>query len=260
VIGGDEVVGHLSVLGSTVAGLVLLSACAGAKDVEKGAQGTPVSNVASNATQAPPTTAAKTSTPATPAANRSVTITAFGYGVSTSGSSVGYAFTIKNENAAEAAESVQLQIAFQDDGGTVLKTSSETIAVLGPAEQISVGGTSFFSQANDKMKMTVQALPSKWTAVTPLAVFTFANTNYVAERFSSSVTGVIKSPFTKDYKLVRVSAIGLDEAGKIIGAGFTYVDFVPAGGQSAVSVSYTGAKPATVVLHGQLTSLSLLSP
>lgn len=52
------------------------------------------------------------------------------------------------------------------------------------------------------------------------------------------------------------NAVRLDASGAIVGGGYTVVDFAPAGGQTAVSVSYTGAKPATVVLHAQLTNLS----
>ncbi len=104
--------------------------------------------------------------------------------------------------------------------------------------------------------MTVQALPDRWSASPTVPKFTFANVTYIDDRFSSKVTGVMTSPFTKDYKSIRVSAIGLDGSGAIVGGGFTFVDFAPAGGQAAVSVSYTGAKPATVVLHAQLTNLS----
>ena len=48
-----------------------------------------------------------------------------------------------------------------------------------------------------------------------------------------------------------------NEAGEIIGAGFTYLDFVPANGKAAVEVGITSAgKPATVELHAAVSALS----
>lgn len=140
-----------------------------------------------------------------------------------------------------------------------MNTSSQSIAVLGPGDHIGLGASAYFSNATANLKMVVRALPEKWTRAGPRPSFTFSGTTFVDDRFSPKVTGIINSPFTNDYKTVRVTAIGLDGAGAIVGGNSAYIYFVPAGGQTAVSVNYNGAKPATVVLHPQLTSLSLLS-
>jgi len=54
-----------------------------------------------------------------------------------------------------------------------------------------------------------------------------------------------------------VSAIAYDEAGEIIGGGFTYLDFVPANGKAAVEVSITSTGiPATTELYAIVSGLS----
>jgi hypothetical protein len=241
---------------------VLVASCSGARDASDSARSSATSGVATTEQTAAPSSAAAATTQATRAPQRQVTITAFGFGLPTGTftiGSLGYGFTIRNENTAEAAESVSIQIAFQDAAGTVVATDNTSISYLGPGEHTGVAGSSFASTAKTATKMTVQALPSKWTVIGPVPNFTFTGTAYLAEQFSTKVTGIIKSPFAKDYKLVRVSAIGVNAAGAIVGGGYAFVDFVPANGTAAVSISYTGTTPANVALYGQLSSLSLLS-
>lgn len=240
--------------------IAVVAACGpSANDAANSASGTPVTGVSSNQTTQPnqtPITQPTAVRPApTPAPQRALTITATGYG-SASANSLGYGYTVKNENASEAAESITVQVAFQDAAGVVLGTDSDSIPFIGPGDHIGIGGTGYFQNTNRVAKMTVQVLPSRWTASPVLPKFSFANVTYIDDRFFSKVTGVMTSPYTKDYKFVRASAIGLDASGAIVGGGFTFVDFAPASGQVAVSVSYTGAKPATVVLHAQLSNLS----
>jgi len=69
----------------------------------------------------------------------------------------------------------------------------------------------------------------------------------------------VKSPYQKDLENIRVAAVAYDEAGNIIGGGFTYLDFVPANGQAAVEVSITtSGVPATVELYPTISGLTLL--
>ena len=250
---------RLLVLLNIVAMLIVVAACSPARDASKAASGQPSSEVAANATLAAstvPTTAATSTPRATPAPQRQLTVTAIGYGSGSFGT--GYGFTIRNENASEAAELVSVQIAWQDPSGAVLGTETQSISVLGPSEHTGVGGTTFSSAIKAGAKMTVQALAARWTPIQPIPTFTFSNSSYIADTFSAKITAVVKSPYTKDLKLVRISAIGVDAGGQIIGGGFTFLDFVPANGTAAVSVTYSGARPANIALYGQLTSLSLL--
>jgi hypothetical protein len=56
---------------------------------------------------------------------------------------------------------------------------------------------------------------------------------------------------------LRVSAIVYNEAGDIIGGGFTYLDFAPANDKTAVEVSITCiGTPAKIELYATVSSLS----
>ena len=75
---------------------------------------------------------------------------------------------------------------------------------------------------------------------------------YKPDRFSPKVAAVVRNPGASDVKSPRVSALLLDAEGQIIGGGFTYPSFVPAGGQSAVEVSVRGAaEPASVRVYAR---------
>jgi len=56
--------------------------------------------------------------------------------------------------------------------------------------------------------------------------------------YSPKVTGIVKSSLPKDIDMIKVIAIAFDANDKIIGSGYTYVDFVPANGQSAVEMTW----------------------
>ena len=90
-----------------------------------------------------------------------------------------------------------------------------------------------------------------------MPAFTGENVSFQADRFSSTVTGQIVSPYTKDVTNVKAMAVAYNEAGEIVGGGFSYVDFVPAGGKAAVEVQVvvTGT-PAKVELYATVSSLS----
>jgi hypothetical protein len=60
---------------------------------------------------------------------------------------------------------------------------------------------------------------------------------------------------------VAVYAVPYDANGNIIGGGFGFVNFIPAGGQTGVEVQVESAGvPARVELYAGITILTLLSP
>ena len=104
--------------------------------------------------------------------------------------------------------------------------------------------------------MDVQVKAGKFSKSEALPSFTVEGATY-RPGTSPKVVGVIKSPYTKDAKSVRTSAIAYDAEGKIIGGGFTFVDFIPASGQTAVEVTINAsAAPAKVELYPMLSNLS----
>ena len=72
-----------------------------------------------------------------------------------------------------------------------------------------------------------------------------------------NVTGFVVNPYDQDVSNLRVSAIVFNEAGDIIGGGFTFLDFASASTQTAVEVSVTVAgTPTRAELYPALSNLS----
>ena len=92
-------------------------------------------------------------------------------------------------------------------------------------------------------------------------MFSTDNVKFVADNYSPKVTGVVKNLSDQQLDNIRVSAIAYNDAGDIIGGGFTFVDFVPASAQAAAEVSITtSGTPAQVELYPTITSLTSTSP
>jgi hypothetical protein len=74
----------------------------------------------------------------------------------------------------------------------------------------------------------------------------------------------VTNPFARELKGVYVSIVAYDAAGNIIGGEFTFVNFVPPGGQAPFEATFwEGAEPARVEAYAAisgLTALDLLLP
>jgi hypothetical protein len=63
----------------------------------------------------------------------------------------------------------------------------------------------------------------------------------------------------KDVKEVLAYVLAYDSAGKIIGGGFTFLDFVPANGQTAAEVSVkVNGTPGKIEMYATVSGLSSL--
>ena len=74
-------------------------------------------------------------------------------------------------------------------------------------------------------------------------------------------TAPVSYTHLKDLKDVIVTAVYRDGANKIVGGDFTFLNFVPAGGNAAVTVdaiNWEGEAPAATEVYATLSALSLL--
>ena len=73
---------------------------------------------------------------------------------------------------------------------------------------------------------------------------------------SLAVTGEILNPYEQALEDIWVTAVAYDEMGQIVGGGFTWLDFIPANGESAVEVRVTSAgKPVSAELYASVGEL-----
>ena len=139
----------------------------------------------------------------------------------------------------------------------MLATDEGYITVILPNQTLGVGGELFLDDDYVVSRLVAQVKAGDFEPSDPIPLFTSENVAYQAGSFFSSVTGLIVSPYSKEISNIRVSAVAYDEAGEIIGGGFTFVGFVPANGKAAADVSITSSGvPATVELYATVTSLS----
>lgn len=193
--------------------------------------------------------------------NQEATIELIDFGFGIDGSSAGVGFLMRNTSTTSAIESTRYQVTAYDLEGFVIDTDSGYIDVIYPGLTIAGYGDLSLPSGMTLDRVEVQLLSGGSVAPpTPDYPFSTEAVNFIAGSYSSKVTGVVKSTLAKDINDIKVYAIAYDASDKIIGGGYTYVDFVPANGQSAVEVQVTvGGAPARVELYPSFSSLSDLS-
>jgi hypothetical protein len=182
-------------------------------------------------------------------------LVASGFGQDKSAGS--FAFIVQNPNPDYAYEDTPYQVAAYDAAGSVLKTESGHIEALVAGQQLGVAGRLYLPENTTISRLDVQLLAGRAVALGPVPTLTAENVGYRDDRYSPKVTGIVKSPYDKNVTYARISALAYDAGGAIIGGGFTFLNFVPAHGQSAVEVNVkTTGKPARVELYPTISGLS----
>ncbi len=173
-------------------------------------------------------------------------------------SSVGYAFMVTNPNLGYAVERSNYQVAGYAADGTVLATDSGYIELLLPGQELGIAGDIYLS-SNDVTidRLEVQIKPGSYVAAEEQPTFTTERATYIPGDYSQKVTAIVHNPYLKDISDIEAYAVAYGDDGEIIGGGYTYVDFVPAEGQTAVDISVTvSGTPASVEVYAAISILS----
>lgn len=175
------------------------------------------------------------------------------------GPSVSYAVIVTNEGTA-IATNAQVQISFEDEAGGVVDSEEDYLTAVLPGSSVALGGDVI--DAAGVKKMTVQVLPGDTESVEgEPANFEITKIKTKAEEYTGvKTTASVKSPFVKDLKDVKAVAVYRNAQGKIIGGDFTFINFIPAGGNAAISIDSFSQKtvPAKTEVYVALSGLSLL--
>jgi hypothetical protein len=174
---------------------------------------------------------------------------------------LGYAFLVENPNPGVAFENSHYQIAVYDASGAVVDTDSGYIELVLPGQKLGIGGTIYFSSESMKAaKIEVQLGAGDPTSTDLDSTFTADNVTYHPGDYFSKATGMISNPFDRDITDLRLSAVAYDNAGEIIGGGFSYLDFILANGTTAAEVSVTSSGEVDhLELYPTLSGLSWLT-
>jgi hypothetical protein len=178
-----------------------------------------------------------------------------GYGQN--GRQVGYGMLIQNPNGNFAVESTMYHITLYTQDGNVASVEEGYVDTILPNQTLGIGGDIYVEQGIDVASADFQIKTGRLEDSDAIPTFTSQNISYKADQYFPKVTGEIVSPYTKDITNLRVSAIAYNDAGDIIGGGFTFLEFAPANGKAAVEVGITTTKkPAKVELYAAISALS----
>jgi len=171
--------------------------------------------------------------------------------------SLGIGMTIENPNQGYAIESSMYQSTSYSNDGSVLGVSTGYISLLLPTQILGISDAQYLDEGAIVSRVDVRIKTGYFTESNIIPIFTSENITFIPDEYSPQVTGEIVSPYSKEVSNVRVDAIAYNDAGEIIGSGYTYLNFIPANSKAAVSVYMTVAEtPATVELYAAPSALS----
>jgi len=172
---------------------------------------------------------------------------------------VGYAFLIRNNDTKRALQSSAYRVIAQDVANNVLASDDGPIVLVLPGQTLGIGGTLFVPSSARVTKIVVQLGAGELTTVRSSPFLSVEHVRYHALP-SATVSGVIRNPFERNITSVRVSAIAYDTAGRIVGGGFSYLAFIPAGGSLGVITSLSrAAEVSRVELYPSFSSQSAVT-
>lgn len=183
------------------------------------------------------------------------------HGFGQHGHEVGFGLVVENPNQTFAVDGAQYHLTVYAEDGTVLDADESFVDTLLPGQTLGVGGHLFLDEGMQAARLDVQVRGGRFQKSDALPFFTAEKAAYQPDPNWPQVAGQIVSPYASEITSLRVSAITYDASGEINGGGYTFLDFVPANGRSAVEVSVTTAgEPAAVELYAAVGDLSEIGP
>lgn len=150
-----------------------------------------------------------------------------------------YAVVVDNPNPDHVFPSSGITIEALDAEGVILDSSSDYTTIL-QGRHVLVGD--FFSVGSGTIaQLEVRGPTAAEATSSPAAetgTFTVTDLARADEFGYASITGKVTSDFSEDQELVSVTIIARDGSGAIIGADYTFIDRVPAGGAAQFESSF----------------------
>ena len=186
---------------------------------------------------------------------KSLEITKYGYGQD--GNSIGAGFIILNPNENYGIEDSKYQVTCFSNDGIVLDTDSGYINVIYPNQIIGIASELYLSETSNVDYIDVQVLNGDYVSLEQTEYFKYENIVVQNSGYSPKVTGVVINPFENDITDLKINAIVYDEDDEIIGAGYTYLDFILSQSKGAVDPTVTlEGIPSNAEIYALITSLT----
>ena len=189
--------------------------------------------------------------------NDSVKLLAYGYSVKDTNVSVG--FLAENNLKDQFIDPGPYHVSVYDESGNVLGVDEGYINTLFPGETSGTSVNVSIPEGKTVGNVEVQIDPGDFSDHFDISAnpFSTENVKFAPGTYSSKVTGTLKNSYDQTITYVEVNAVAYDKDGKIIGGGNTYVDFVPAEGQTAFEIRVKLPQaPARIDAYPSFTSIT----
>jgi hypothetical protein len=150
-----------------------------------------------------------------------------------------YAFLVHNPNPDLTIADSEYQVIAYDQSGRVVLTDTEFISFILPGQSLGIAGNMYLEEDVLIEDLVVQVQTGKPHFDKAIPALDVQAVEYRPGEYFDRVTGLIAGPKNHDVEDLRVSAIAYDNAGEIIGAGYSFVSFIKAGKTTGVEVTIT---------------------
>jgi hypothetical protein len=163
---------------------------------------------------------------------------------------VTFGLITQNPNPNFAIEDAKYSATAYASDGSVLFVDRGYFDLVLPGDEMVAGRFIYLDTDEEIADIEYRLQAGDYIETDPISPFSVENVSYLADEFSPTVTGEVLNPFSWDLEDVRVWAILYDEANKIIGSGYDYVEFIPANGRAATEIYVDGRRnPARIKLY-----------
>lgn len=143
----------------------------------------------------------------------------------------GWWVDVTSEATGTTVADVSLQAVFYDTGGTILGTDSIRVGALFAGQTLRAID-SHASLPGPVSRMEVRIDRERYVEGQTSLVMTAEEIEYVPDRFSPSVRGIIVSPYSTDLRYVELGCLARDINGTVIAVGTGTIDLLPGGSRA----------------------------
>ncbi len=170
---------------------------------------------------------------------------------------VGYGFMIQNPNQNAQIVDSEYQVSFYDAGGTVVETDSGYLDFVYPGQTTGVAGEVYLDEGVTVDRVEIQFSDGEAEASDVFEAPSATKEAFAKDEYYTYGVAEIYNPFDVRVSNMRVSAIFLDADSKIIGGGYTYLNFVEPFDVAGTQLTGTSSvDPAQVKIFPNPTSWS----
>lgn len=193
----------------------------------------------------------------TPGGDSSIELLDIGFGQVPDSEELGYGFVIRN-NTGSTLDFSEYDVVAYDAGGAQLESDFGFIDLLAPGETRGIGGSIYLPDGTTATRVEVQVTSGDVATSDFPQPFSVTNPLYFGEEFFPVVTAIASGPYDRPIEDLDVHVVLYNAAGKIIGGGYDYIDFLlpgqPTGVEAYVASSEAPARVDVYVVPSGFTA------